>query len=320
MRRLCVSVSLVLAAFSLFECSSDNSNPLGASGNGGSSGAGTAGAHAAGAGGKTSSAGASATAGASVGGSGGDSGSSFAGESGEAGQPSGGTSGAGTGGGGTAGVSGGGAGGSVAGSAGTSGGGAGGASGGGAGGASGGGAGGASGGGAGGASGGGAGGAGGGGAGGAGGGGAGGTAGASGSGGTSGSAGSGGAPAANSFAAVRLVFDTSCNSCHNGTGTGATRVKLSANFTGATPLSDTDLHATLTAALPDATATCGGKILVVPGDVASSFLVTKLTVDSPVCAAATNRMPFGCSTDASKCLSDADIATIKGWITAGAPD
>ena len=312
MRRLCVSVSLVLAAFSLFECSSDNSNPLGASGNGGSSGAGTAGAHAAGAGGKTSSAGASATAGASVGGSGGDSGSSFAGESGEAGQPSGGTSGAGTGGGGTAGVSGGGAGGSVAGSAGTSGGGAGGASGGGAGGASGGGAGGASGGG--------AGGAGGGGAGGAGGGGAGGTAGASGSGGTSGSAGSGGAPAANSFAAVRLVFDTSCNSCHNGTGTGATRVKLSANFTGATPLSDTDLHATLTAALPDATATCGGKILVVPGDVASSFLVTKLTVDSPVCAAATNRMPFGCSTDASKCLSDADIATIKGWITAGAPD
>jgi hypothetical protein len=99
------------------------------------------------------------------------------------------------------------------------------------------------------------------------------------------------------------------------------RVKLSANWTATTPLSDADLHATLIAALPATTFNCGAEILVVPNDLANSFLVTKLTTDGPVCdAATTQRMPFGCTSDATKCLSDADVTTIKNWIMAGAPD
>ncbi len=60
--------------------------------------------------------------------------------------------------------------------------------------------------------------------------------------------------------------------------------------------------------------------VVVPSDVASSFLVTKLNTDSPQCAASTNRMPLGCTTDATKCLSSDDLSTITTWITNGALD
>ena len=320
MRRLCVSLTLIVAAFSLFECSSDDaSNTPSGGGNAGTGGKGTAGSSAAGAGGKTTASGGSnATAGV-----GGESGSGVAGDngeggdSGEAGQPSGGSSGAGTGGGGTAGTSGG-AGGTSGASAGTSGGGAGGTSGGGTGGGAGtagmggGGAGGTSGGGAGGTA-------------GTSGGGAGGTAGTAGTGGggAGGTAGSGGAPAVGTFAAVRELFDSRCASCHNGTdgsSTVLTRVKLSDNFTGATPLSNADLYTTLTnplASVPSCVTPT--HTLIVPNDVTDSFILTKLS-SAPTCG---SQMPAGCADNTKPtfpCLTSDQLNIVTAWINAGAPD
>ncbi|HEY5373081.1 MAG TPA: hypothetical protein VIK01_05310, partial [Polyangiaceae bacterium] len=149
------------------------------------------------------------------------------------------------------------------------------------------------------------------------GGGAGGVAGCGATGGSAGTGGSGGAPAANSFAAVRAVFDSRCAGCHNGVGAAATRVKLD-DIGSCTTLSNADLYATLTTGLPDGTQTCGGKTLVVPSDLVNSFIVTKLTVDNPVCGTAFNRMPLGCTTTPAKCLTSDELTTIENWITGGA--
>jgi hypothetical protein len=84
-----------------------------------------------------------------------------------------------------------------------------------------------------------------------------------------------------------------------------------------TPLDDATLYNTLTTAL-SGTPTCAGKTLVVPSDLANSFIVEKLTSDSPACGA---RMPAGCNstTGAAKCLDSTDLATIENWISGGAP-
>jgi hypothetical protein len=174
--------------------------------------------------------------------------------------------------------------------------------------------------------------------------------------GSSGLSGAGGqAPDATpTFAELRAVFDSRCGTCHNGVGNAATRVKLtdiaaaaagsggagnSAGSGGAgttaggagtstagggvggassapTPLDDATLYLSLTTALPEGTATCGGEVLVVPGDLATSFLITKLTSDSPGCG---NRMPAGCSSTPSKCLTPDQLDTIQNWISGGAP-
>jgi len=57
-------------------------------------------------------------------------------------------------------------------------------------------------------------------------------------------------------------------------------------------------------------------VLVVPSNLASSFIITKLTVDAPGCG---NRMPAGCSTTPSKCLTVDELNTIENWISGGAP-
>ena len=149
------------------------------------------------------------------------------------------------------------------------------------------------------------------------GGGAGGTAGTSG-GGTGGTAGGGGAPALGTFADVRALFDTRCATCHNGTGGGATRVKLSDNFAGATPLSDADLYTTLTTALPGTVPSCIGQLLVVPNSVADSVIVSKVSSATPVCGA---QMPFNCATIGNAnapCLTSDEINVITAWINADA--
>jgi hypothetical protein len=56
---------------------------------------------------------------------------------------------------------------------------------------------------------------------------------------------------------------------------------------------------------------CDGRLLVAPGDAAGSYLVDKLTGHA-LCSG--GRMPL-----AEPALADADVATIVGWICAGAP-
>ena len=128
----------------------------------------------------------------------------------------------------------------------------------------------------------------------------------------------------NSFAAVRNLFDTRCNGCHNGTASGlipggATRVKLSANWSGTTTLSDADLYTTLTTALPGTVPTCSTMVLVAPSDLANSFIVTKVSSAVPGCG---GQMPVGCATAgsvAAPCLTAGEIGIITGWINANAP-
>jgi hypothetical protein len=96
-------------------------------------------------------------------------------------------------------------------------------------------------------------------------------------------------------------------------------VKLSGNFAGATALSNADLYASLTTALPATVPTCSTKVLVVPSNVASSFIVTKVSSAAPGCG---NQMPAGCATSGnatSPCLTSDQINTISAWIMAGAP-
>jgi hypothetical protein len=59
-----------------------------------------------------------------------------------------------------------------------------------------------------------------------------------------------------------------------------------------------------------------GDVLVVPSNVASSFLITKLTSDVPGCG---NRMPAGCSNTPSRCLTTVELDKIQNWISGGAP-
>lgn len=128
------------------------------------------------------------------------------------------------------------------------------------------------------------------------------------------------------FAAVRAVFDLRCAGCHNGTGNGAARVKLSAVGLNTTPLSDDELYAALTNPLPNTVPSCAGGTLVVPGSLANSQLISKLNDDTPTCGAPTlpnNRMPRGnpaCSSaNTTNCLTDEQLAAITTWIAAGAP-
>jgi hypothetical protein len=160
---------------------------------------------------------------------------------------------------------------------------------------------------------------------------------------------------------VRAVFNTRCGGCHNGVGTAANRVKLDdipastgsggaggvsggagvsggGGVTGAgtsgggglggvggaggpTPLDDATLYNTLTTMLDNSFQSCGGEILVKPGDLAGSFLITKLTVDNPVCNSIQwSRMPLGCGpSNTAKCLTTDQLATIENWISGGAP-
>jgi hypothetical protein len=167
---------------------------------------------------------------------------------------------------------------------------------------------------------------------------------------TGGISGAGGGGATPTFADVRAVFNARCGACHNGVGTAATRVKLDdiaaaagsggagnsagnggagnaagsggnaagsggVGGSGPTPLDDATLYNTLTTALVG-TPTCAGDILVVPSNLASSFIITKLTSDTPGCG---QRMPAGCTSTPSSCLTTDQLNTIQNWISGGAP-
>lgn len=124
-----------------------------------------------------------------------------------------------------------------------------------------------------------------------------------------GEAGSGGAGGAASttvtFAEVTSLLQAHCAGCHQASNP---------NFDFATTAG---LYGRLTTALPTGNP-CAGKTLVVPNDVAGSFIVDK-TSATPSCGP---RMPYMCSTTGAPraCLTDEQEALLTHWIEQGAPN
>ena len=119
------------------------------------------------------------------------------------------------------------------------------------------------------------------------------------------SGGSAGAGGGASFAQVQAIFSDRCVNCHDKTLTGLPRFpQLS--------LTPSDAHAALYNKA--ATETCGG-VLVVPGDPDKSYLIKKVTEATP-CEG--QRMPRPFEVLPASPLTDAQIATLRAWISAGA--
>jgi hypothetical protein len=114
------------------------------------------------------------------------------------------------------------------------------------------------------------------------------------------------------FVQVAQILGTSCGTgtCHQ----GAMHVDLRNNA---------GLHARLVSAMPAGTqvmAQCRTRTLVVPSNPAMS--VISQVIKAAVTGCTTTRMPQMCSTTSAtprRCLTAAQIATIDGWIMAGAP-
>ena len=119
---------------------------------------------------------------------------------------------------------------------------------------------------------------------------------------------SGGTPSASPpepsllFEAVRAVMEEHCVDCHR----SASHVNLE---------NDDTLHARLTE--PLTTNVCRGRVLVVPSSPESSLLLESVQ-GATDCV---RRMPFGCELGVGiSCLSDGEVAVIREWIEAGAPE
>ena len=108
------------------------------------------------------------------------------------------------------------------------------------------------------------------------------------------------------FAAVQAIFDERCIGCHD-----ATKVGLPSY--AALPLTHDASYAALVS--QPAHETCGG-VLVKPGKPDESYLIHK-TTDNPPCEGM--RMPRAFEVGISPPLTDAQHATIRAWIAAGAP-
>ena len=91
-------------------------------------------------------------------------------------------------------------------------------------------------------------------------------------------------------------------------------MKLSDVGTGTTALSDAELYASLTSALPVSVPSCSAQILVLPNNADGSVLVSKLSSATPVCGA---QMPFNCATTNGPCLTSDQVNIVKAWINAG---
>jgi hypothetical protein len=103
---------------------------------------------------------------------------------------------------------------------------------------------------------------------------------------------------------VAALLQTSCSNCHNGTRH--------------VDLRTTGLYPRLTGMLTAGSATmmgCASMALVVPGNTATSLLSKAL--HGAVSGCTTGVMPKACA--GANCLTAAQIATIEGWIAAGAP-
>jgi hypothetical protein len=111
------------------------------------------------------------------------------------------------------------------------------------------------------------------------------------------------------FAAVQAVFDANCTACHN---------PSTALTPGIQRYPELPLTSGLSyAALVDRPAheSCGGT-LVTPGSTAASYLVHKLTEETP-CEG--GEMPLGGEAIRPQPLPQADLEIITAWIAAGAP-
>ena len=114
-------------------------------------------------------------------------------------------------------------------------------------------------------------------------------------------------PPSSDFAAVQAIFDAHCVSCHS--------AALTPGVLGypQLPLTAGQSYAALVGR--PAHEVCGGT-LVTAGNAGASYLEAKLTQIQP-CEGA--RMPTG-EAILPQPLSQADLDTITGWISAGAPD
>jgi hypothetical protein len=124
--------------------------------------------------------------------------------------------------------------------------------------------------------------------------------------------GSGGGSAV-AFSAVTAIIGKSCSGgkCHDGSAAEANHTNLKV---------DDGLHARLLLAPPDGSASaCKSQMVVVPGMPEKSLLYTKVADDAAARNGCGNRMPAMCGGGGNPCLSNADIMTIRNWITAGAP-
>lgn len=125
-------------------------------------------------------------------------------------------------------------------------------------------------------------------------------------------AGAGGGGSTGTFAQVTAIINMSCTSgnCHSASSNQV-------NFKTPSP----DLYTVLTTAIPSSVMHCKGTTLVVPNDVAGSFLVS-VVKGAAMCknnGANENipKMPDNCQ--GNTCLTTAQINTISSWIMAGAP-
>ncbi len=121
----------------------------------------------------------------------------------------------------------------------------------------------------------------------------------------SGGASSGGAPQVD-FAAVQAIFDDRCVTCHDASKQGLPSYPM-------LPLTDGAAHDALVGVPADET--CGGT-RVVPGDPDASYLVQKLTQETPCNGA---RMPRPFEVGNAPPLTSDQLATIRAWIQSGAP-
>lgn len=124
--------------------------------------------------------------------------------------------------------------------------------------------------------------------------------------GSPGTAGSGSGSGQATFAAVASILSQECGKplCHG----GAAPAQM-LNFTNMTTL-----YATLTSKV---VSECVGEKLVVPGDPTNSALLKLPTWECRDAMGAAFVMPQGCIDD--QCLPDAELATLRAWIAAGAP-
>jgi hypothetical protein len=126
------------------------------------------------------------------------------------------------------------------------------------------------------------------------------------SGGDAGRGGSGGsAEGGASFSSVQAIFDAHCVTCHDKSKVGLPSYPALSLVAG-------DARAALVS--QPALEPCGG-VYVTPGDPAHSYLIQKLTVDPPCTGA---RMPAAFEIIKPPPLTALEIATISGWISAGA--
>ncbi len=84
-----------------------------------------------------------------------------------------------------------------------------------------------------------------------------------------------------------------------------------------TNLTKDGLHARLMTTPPKSLGNCPTQTLVVPNMPEKSLLLIKVAPESGPRNGCGSRMPLNCN--GGQCLSDADVASIRNWILAGAP-